>query len=364
MRRKTVLVVDDSAFMRKIVSDMISEDPSFEVIDTAKNGKEAVQKTIDLKPDAITLDIEMPLMNGLEALQAIMQQRPTPVIMLSSLTEEGARETIRALELGAFDFVRKPSGSISLDIYKVRDLLLEKLRIALLSSAARIAKTTSPLRTAPEPVRAGQGLTQPQRRRTAPGMDAIVAIGTSTGGPKALNTVLSAIPGRFAAPILVVQHMPPGFTKSLANRLDSICELHVVEAEQHMTVDSGTVYIAPGGYHMKLGGSSGQYRIELSKEAIRSGHRPSVDVMFESLVAYPELQRYAVIMTGMGADGASAMKKLKESGAAGLIAEAEETCIVYGMPRAAIEQKAVDHIVRLPNIAGKLVELVGLDAAT
>jgi len=358
MRRYTVMVVDDSAFMRKIISDLIAEDLEFDVIGTAKNGKEAVEKASEWKPDVITLDVEMPVMNGLEALQAIMSNEPIPIIMLSSLTDEGARETIKALELGAVDFVRKPSGSISLDLFKVKDLLLDKLKIAVRAKVKRIQPLET-LMIADTKVRTvGRDISV---HDSAAKLEYIVAIGTSTGGPKALQTVLSNIPAHFPAPILVVQHMPPNFTKSLAQRLNSNCELRVVEAEQHMEVSPGTVYIAPGGYHMKLLKKSNQFRIELTKEDIRSGHRPSVDILFESLVPFNELKRYAVIMTGMGADGAKAMKLLKSSGAKATIAEAEETCIVYGMPRAAVELNAVDYIVKLPAIAGKLDEMIMSD---
>lgn len=357
MQRHTVLVVDDSAFMRKIITDLITEDSEFTVVDTAKNGVEAIKKVREWKPDIITMDVEMPLMNGLEALREIMKEMPTPVVMLSSLTDEGARETIAALELGAVDFVRKPSGSISLDLYKVKDIILEKLRIAVrakvnlgksqavihrrAASTDRTSAAISGVKTASLPIRR------------------IVAIGTSTGGPRALQTVLSALPANLPAPIVVVQHMPPKFTRSLAERLDSLCELNVVEAEADMTLEAGTVYIAPGGYHMKIGmRKSGVYHVELSNEPPRSGHRPSVDMLFESLIPYTELERYGIIMTGMGSDGASGMLKLKQSGAAATIAESEETCIVYGMPRAAAMLNAIDHHVKLHDIPKTIIDLL------
>jgi len=360
MQRYTVMVVDDSAFMRKIITDLISEDPAFEVIGTAKNGEEAVKKAREWKPDAITMDVEMPVMNGLEALQVIMSEMPTPVLMLSSLTDEGARETIAALAQGAVDFVRKPSGSISLDLYKVKDILLDKLKTAV---KAKVNKIPSP--TVKSPVPTNKQRTHPRTTVTSlfkePGtaISRVVAIGTSTGGPKALQTVLSALPGNFPAPIIVVQHMPPNFTRSLADRLNSICELQVVEAEHDMVLIEGTVYIAPGGQHMRVNMSaSGGLRIQLSKEAPRSGHRPSVDTMFESLVPLNGLKRYAVIMTGMGADGAKGIKDLRNNGAVATIAESEETCIVYGMPRAAVEMQGIDQVVKLQDIPHKLIELL------
>lgn len=366
-----VLVVDDSVFMRRIISDLISEDSQFLVIDTAKNGKEAVEKVKQLKPDAVTMDIEMPEMNGLEALKRIMAEYPTPVVMLSSLTLEGASETIKALELGAVDFVRKPSGSVSLDLFKVKHLLLEKLRIAVrtkVKPALPRSVTESPI---PPPKQAGKPQAQPLLRQIKTERPAhvnhreleasghIVAIGTSTGGPRALNAVLKDLPAALPAPILIVQHMPPNFTRSLANRLNDVSEIHVIEAEDGMKVLCGTAYVAPGGWHMKLQKDSIQgYRIQLTKEDPRSGHRPSVDTLFESLVPLRELKRHAVLMTGMGKDGAIGMLSLLESGAVTTIAESEETCVVYGMPRSAVLLDAATHVLPQHEIPNKIVQAV------
>lgn len=353
-----VLIVDDSAFMRKIITDLISGDPHFKVVGTAKNGKEAVEKACQLKPDVITMDVEMPEMNGLEALQRIMIACPTPVIMLSSLTFEGAAETLRALEIGAIDFVQKPSGSISLDLHKVREQLLDKLRIAV---RARLAPLSSSERTVRVPARPQPEVQQKPMHRFPPttkgAFEHLVAIGTSTGGPRALQLVLSHIPANFPAPILVVQHMPPKFTKSLADRLDSLCAISVVEAEDDMRVEPATAYIAPGGYHMTLTDSSG-YRLKLHQDDPRGGHRPSVDVLFESLVAYRNLKRHIVLMTGMGSDGARGMRSLKDAGAVTTIAESEQTCVVYGMPRSAVELQGADTIVPNFEIADQLVRAV------
>ncbi|MDQ1913328.1 chemotaxis response regulator protein-glutamate methylesterase [Paenibacillus sp. GD4] len=357
-----VLVVDDSVFMRKMISDFITSDPEFRVVATAKNGKEAVELIKKHRPRAVTMDIEMPEMNGLEALRIVMREQPTPVIMLSSLTQEGAAETIKALEWGAFDFVGKPSGSISLDLHKVKDLLLEKLRAAVKSNAKKFAdpvfpvslknKLTTPTlakQTANQHGTAGNDLTR---------FEHLVAIGTSTGGPRALHKVLSELPSGFPAPIVIVQHMPPGFTKSLAQRLDSVSQIRVVEAEEGMRLESSTAYVAPGGYHLTVARSGPQYKIHLSHEQPRGGHRPSVDVMFESLLPLKELKRHIVIMTGMGSDGAKGMLALKQSGALTTIAESEETCIVYGMPRAAVELQCVTDIVPQQSIARKLATAV------
>jgi two-component system chemotaxis response regulator CheB len=360
-----ILVVDDSVFMRKIISDLISEDPQFKVIATAKNGKEAIEQVKLLNPDAVTMDIEMPEMNGLDALQRIMTEHPAPIIMLSSLTQEGAAETIRALELGAIDFIRKPSGSISLDLYKVKKLLHEKLLIAVKIKMKAIGDRAP---TVKEPssivVKPKLPFISSPRQRPTPSAGSsqfthLVAIGTSTGGPRALHQVISNIPAGFPAPILIVQHMPPNFTKSLAQRLNDISQIHVVEAQEGDILLTATAYIAPGGWHMTAyRDSSRAYRIRLTKEEPRSGHRPSVDVMFESLLMHHELKKHIVLMTGMGSDGAKGMLELRSSGAVNTIAESEETCIVYGMPRAAVELGAAMHVLPQQNIASRLAQAV------
>lgn len=365
MQPYDILVVDDSVFMRKLISDFIAEDPAFRVAGVARNGKEAVDMVKKLKPHAVTLDIEMPEMNGLEALRIIMKENPVPVIMLSSLTQEGAAETIRALEWGAFDFVGKPSGAISLDLHKVKALLLEKLRVAVKTSMTKFGRQPSLEAKSPavqEEKQAAKPLPTPGRSmaagtRNGSGFEHLIAIGTSTGGPRALHTVLSGIPEHCPAPVLVVQHMPPTFTKSLAQRLDSVSRLKVVEAEDGMVLEKGTAYIAPGGFHMTVARNGSQsYKIHLSKEEPRGGHRPSVDTMFESLLPLRELKRHIVLMTGMGSDGAKGMQALKQAGAVTTIAESEETCIVYGMPRSAVLLGCVTDILPQQEIAGRLIE--------
>lgn len=365
MARHNVLVVDDSAFMRKIITDLISEDPGFRVADTARNGEEAVRKIRELSPDVVTLDVEMPLMDGLKALEIIMREHPVPVVMLSSLTDAGARETIAALELGAVDFVRKPSGSISLDLHKVKEELLAKLRTAVRAKVDRRA-AARPSAVHPDLGKpfggarqdGASGAEKPPAPAQHRAVTELVALGTSTGGPRALQTVLSALPADFPAPILIVQHMPPVFTKSLANRLNSLCAIRVREAENGEAIVPGTAYVAPGGFHMKAErAGTGRYRIRLTEDPPERGHRPSVDVLFDSLVPLSELARVAVLMTGMGSDGARGMKRLMESGAR-TIAEAEETCVVYGMPRAAVDMQAVHHVVNLHDIPGKLASII------
>ncbi|UVI32517.1 protein-glutamate methylesterase/protein-glutamine glutaminase [Paenibacillus spongiae] len=408
-----VLVVDDSAFMRKIFSDLITADKQFEIIATATNGQEAIEAVERWKPDVITLDLEMPEMNGLEALGHIMRKRPTPIIMMSSTSDDGTRETIKALQYGAFDFIRKPAGPLSPDIHNVGEQLLEKLRIAVLTRrpapsadtavtrpvapvpnvkpvknekvskpakrdaaivkpaapkvepahAARQNKPETPpakpVRTSPEDLFAEPAEPKMANKpKPTPVFRHLVAIGTSTGGPRALHEVLSSLPENFPAPVLVVQHMPPKFTHSLAQRLNTFSALHVKEAESGERVLAGFVYIAPGGFHMELAKDTSGYYIRLTQDEPRSGHRPSVDVMFESCSPYPELQRHSVIMTGMGSDGVKGMKALKDSGSQSAIAEAEESCVVFGMPRSAIEAGVASSVVPLKKIAPKLVDMI------
>ncbi|SFB57279.1 two-component system, chemotaxis family, response regulator CheB [Cohnella sp. OV330] len=515
MKAFTVLVVDDSPFMRKLVGDLVAGDAAFEVVGTAADGADAVRQVRELRPDIAVMDLEMPEINGLEALKRIMAECPTPVIMMSAVTDRGTRDTIRALQYGAFDFVRKPDGALKLDVSHMGETLIEKLHIAreLLASGelrlrrmtaegaeamviqadaepspdrtdmepkappGEVAETSAPLyieNQEPEhsasraldrethesaaeqaglgpnrrlsngaaaqeetaasidrPAASGKSLSEiPSARRTTPkpltpakdkydrksrlpemaglaGKSAaepsapvansskspkpippdpalkrpqpdkppkaplpsaprqtesftdIVAIGTSTGGPRALHEVLSAIPASFPAPILIVQHMPPKFTHSLAQRLDSCSAIEVREAADGDRVLPGQAYLAPGGKHLKLiKEAGGGYKIGLTEEDPVSGHRPSVDVMFGSLVGRRELRRHAVLMTGMGSDGAKAMKALREDGAATLIAEAEETCVVYGMPRSAMECGAAQTALPLHRIAPELVKSV------
>ncbi|WP_010269516.1 protein-glutamate methylesterase/protein-glutamine glutaminase [Paenibacillus senegalensis] len=364
MRVWRVLVVDDSIFMRKIITDLLTSHAQIEVIGAAVNGLDAIEQVQRLKPDVITMDVEMPGMNGLQALQKIMEIQPTPVVMLSSLTHEGAMETIKALEWGAVDFVAKPSGSLSLDLYKVKQDLLSKVigaaqvqvkkihtgpalqpkRIPVSSAEKQTAAAVSPVETKHQPADLFKHL---------------IAIGTSTGGPRALQQVLGGLPADFPAPIVVVQHMPPVFTKSLSQRLDANSSITVVEASDGMLIEAGTAYIAAGGFHLKvLKQSSGRYKLSLTQESPRSGHRPSVDVLFDSLVSCKELRRHAVLMTGMGSDGAKGMLALKQSGAESLIAESQQTCVVYGMPRAAVELGATTHVLRVQHIAQTLNALV------
>lgn len=353
MYKIKVLVVDDSVFMRQLISRLIAEDTALEVIGTARNGIEAVSMVKELRPDVVTLDIEMPEMNGLEALIKIMDQRPTPVLMLSSLTQDGASATITALQNGAVDFISKPSGSVSFDLVNKKLELVSKIK-----QAAQI-----PLRnlivnniTVPR-----AGLVQKNNAETElmKEFDQILALGTSTGGPKALETVITALPASFPYPLLVVQHMPPKFTKSLADRLDRLSSVRVVEAKDNELVLGGTVYIAPGDYHMTAIQKNREVRIKLHQEPQVSGHRPSVDVLFDSIAQIKNTKQHFILMTGMGSDGARGMMSAKQAGAQSTIAESKESCIVYGMPRSAIELGCVDYTVPLHLITSRILVVTG-----
>lgn len=348
-----VLVVDDSAFMRKLISDFLNEDPRFKVIGTARNGKDAIQKVKEWQPDVVTLDIEMPEMNGLEALQVIMRENPTRVVMLSSTTQKGAENTLLAITYGAVDFIAKPSGAISLDLDKIKEEIILKVLMASKANILGLSfkkNKVSPVVTETKPVVEAV----PQNSN----FKKLVCIGTSTGGPRALQQVLTSLPRTINAPILVVQHMPAGFTKSLASRLDSLCKINVKEAENGDLLENGTAYIAPGGYHLKLKQAGNSLTVFLDKSDPLNGHRPSVDAMYESISEIKNFSKIAVIMTGMGSDGTNGLKALKSSGNTIAIAESEETSIVFGMPKSAIATNLVDEVVNLEKIAPTILKYI------
>jgi two-component system, chemotaxis family, protein-glutamate methylesterase/glutaminase len=342
VKQISVLIVDDSAFMRKLIKEFLSEDPRITVLDTARNGQEAIEKIIKLEPDVVTMDVEMPVLNGIEAVKTIMKKRPVPVIMLSSTTKAGAENTILAMEAGAIDFIAKPSGAISLDLHKVKTELIEKVITSSKAKLKPVVAARMPMNNRTE---------QRIEKKEKSNLSKLVLIGTSTGGPRALQEVISNLPADIDAPIVVVQHMPPGFTKSLANRLDSLSKVNVKEAEQDESLKKGTVYIAPGGYHLRLREKLGQAYLAIDKEPPVGGHRPAVNVLFESAAKLQNYHKVAVIMTGMGSDGTQGIVELKNSGQTTVIAEAEESCIVYGMPKAAVLTKKVDEVVQLSSIA-------------
>ncbi|EOC99727.1 protein-glutamate methylesterase/protein-glutamine glutaminase [Caldisalinibacter kiritimatiensis] len=343
-----VFVVDDSAFMRKIISDILEQDKDIEILDTARNGKDALEKLKALKPDIITLDIEMPIMNGIECLESIMKEHKVPVVMLSSLTTSGAEATIKALELGAVDFITKPDSVFDMSNNEKKQELTKKIK-----TAAKVKRPKTVFNNI------GESYSMNTVTKKNYSYSTLVAIGTSTGGPKALQAIIPYIHKDINGSILVVQHMPPGFTKSLAKRLNSLSKINVKEAEDGEKVLKGYCYIAPGGFHMEVKEKrSGDLYIELNKNEPVTGHRPSVDVMMDSVSKISTMNKMGIILTGMGADGATGIKKIKENRGY-TIAQDENSCVVFGMPKSAIKNNAIDNILPLNKIATEIVNKVG-----
>ncbi len=352
-----VLIVDDSPFMRKALERMLTDAPDLQVVGSARDGQDALEKIPQLKPDIVTLDVEMPRMDGLTCLRHIMARHPMPVLMVSSLTQEGATATLEALALGALDFIPKESSLATQSILQIQRDLQEKVRRLALSPRFQRQRAVAPP-AAPGAVRPPaplppRPLTPPSGGLPASPMAELLAIGCSTGGPKALQDLLPALPASLPVPVLIVQHMPASFTKPFAERLDGLCKVHVKEAEHGEGLKAGTVYIAPGGVHLNYRQRGGSAAVELNPEPASSLHRPSVDVMFQTIALECSRQVLAVILTGMGSDGARGMEQLKAKGAHTL-AEAEESCVVYGMPKAAFERGCVDQVAPLPELAGIL----------
>ena len=366
MKKINVLVVDDSAFMRKLIMDFLSEDPQINVVGTARNGEDGIKKLKELKPDVITMDVEMPVLNGMEALKIIMKQHPVPVVMLSSTTKEGTENTIAAIQYGAIDFIAKPSGAISLDLHKIKEDLIRKVisaskvnRKQLVELATdKYLSTTQDNNYSKIELKEASPLLKihPNKRNDA--TQRIICIGTSTGGPRALQNVLTKLPANLDAGVLIVQHMPAGFTKSLAARLNTLCSISVKEASDGEVVQKGTAYIAPGGFHMRTKQIGANIVINLDQTEARNGHRPAVDVLFESVSEIKHYMKVAVIMTGMGSDGSKGLVALKNNGSVIAIAESQETSIVFGMPKAAIATKLVDEVQDVENIAKTILKYV------
>jgi two-component system chemotaxis response regulator CheB len=338
-----VLVVDDSAFMRLTIAKHLEADPGITVVGSARDGLDALAKIPALKPDVITLDVEMPNLDGLATLQRIMEECPRPVIMLSSLTQRGARTTIQALMRGAVDFVPKPMANS--DLGTVMEELIAKVKAAAGVRPAPPRGVTVPLSTS-APVRLG-----PQPLRNG---DPLIVIGASTGGPRALQQVLHDLPSDLPAAVTIVQHMPPGFTRSLAQRLHETSSLTVQEAMDGDHLARGLVLLAPGDFHLRF---RDRKQIALDQGERRCHVRPSVDVTMESAAEQHGAAVIGVVLTGMGADGTDGAACIKAAGGR-VIAEHESTCVVYGMPRSVVEAGLADRVVPLPEVAATLVELV------
>lgn len=339
-----VLIVDDSAFMRMVLKDIINGAGDMEVVGFGRDGLEAVEQTSKLKPDVVTLDVEMPKMNGLEALKLIMKKQPTRVIMVSSLTEEGADITIEALSIGACDFVTKPSGSISGDIRKLSNILLEKIRNAMKIDPFKI-------RIVPE-----------VKRKIALSIkksvtNKIVVIASSTGGPRSLDQIIPKLPKNFPAPVLIVQHMPKGFTKSLAERLNRISNITVMEAQAGMEIAPGKVLVAPGDLHLGVRLQDNRVFTYLDNGPKINNVRPAADYTVDKVAEIYKNKTIFVVLTGMGRDGTKGAFKVKHYGGI-VIAQSEETCVVFGMPKSVIEEGYADYVLPDYSIAEKLIEII------
>ena len=342
--RVRVLVVDDSALMRKLIPIILSRDPSIEVVGTAMDGAFALKKIEELQPDVVTLDLEMPRMDGMEALRLIMRRAPLPVILFSTHSKEGAYSTFKALALGAIDFVAKPKDAATGNLDAIAEQLIEKVKVAKRAGGKRL-KVTTVEEKKPVSKKSGRAAFPPNR---------IIAIGISTGGPNALQFLLSQIPGDFPGTILVVQHMPEGFTEMFAKRLDECCELDVQEAKSGDLLVAGRVLICPGNRHMMVRHMTRGDIAVLSDAPAVNGHRPSADVLFHSVAQEFGPTAVGIIMTGMGEDGAEGLGAIRNSGGM-TIAQSEDTCVVSGMPRAAILKGYANKVIPLEGLASYLV---------
>ncbi len=356
-----VMVVDDSPLVRKIATDILNQDPGIIVTATAAKAEFALNKLEREQPHVITMDMEMPGMGGLEAIREIMRRRPTPVIVLSAHAKRGAELTLQALEAGAVDFMLKPTASLSGGLDAVARELIEKVKSACGVDLKSVeAPPTGEAPAVPRPAdgaRKPLGLVRPPAGRPAAGRYELVAIGTSTGGPVALKTVLSGLPGDFPLAIVVVQHMPPVFTKAFAERLDATCPLRVKEAESGDAILPGRVLIAPGNHHLAVLRYAAEPKVLLNQRAPVSGHRPSVDVLMHSVAREYGPRAIGVIMTGMGRDGADGIGELRRRGGY-ILAQNKDSSVIFGMNREVIANGDADEVLALQQIPGRLLQTV------
>ena len=348
--RIRVLVVDDSALMRKLIPAVLARDSSIEVVGTAMDGAFALKKVEELHPDVVTLDLEMPRMDGMETLRLIMRRAPMPVVLFSTHSKEGAYATLKALALGAIDFVQKPQDAAAGHLDSIADELIEKIKVAKRAAGRRLPAAV----VSDDPPR------EKKKQHSAIPPNRVVAIGISTGGPNALQYVLSQIPGDFPASILIVQHMPEGFTEMFAKRLDECCALDVREAHSGDLLLAGRVLICPGNRHLMIRRMPRGDMAVLSDGPPVNGHRPSADVLFHSVAQQFGPTAVGLLMTGMGEDGAEGLGALKAAGGV-TIAQSEDTCVVSGMPRAAITKGYADKVIPLEGLAAFLIQNYGND---
>ncbi|SDC00541.1 response regulator receiver modulated CheB methylesterase [Variovorax sp. CF079] len=341
-----VLCVDDSALIRSVMTEIINSQSDMSVVGTAADPLVARDLIKQTNPDVLTLDVEMPRMDGLEFLEKLMRLRPMPVVMVSSLTERGSEIALRALELGAIDFVTKPRLGVRDGLLNYTELIAGKIRVA---ASARLL----PSRHASAQRPAADHAQEPLLRSPLLSTEKLIIIGASTGGTEAIREVLQPLPPDAPA-VLIAQHMPPGFTRSFAQRLDGLCRIHVKEAEHGERVLPGYAYIAPGGYHLSLARSGANYVAHLDQEPPVNRHRPSIDVLFDSAARHAGKNAIGMILTGMGKDGAEGLLRMKRAGAHTL-AQDEASCVVYGMPREAVALGAVDEVSPLNEISRRVL---------
>nr|WP_321239516.1 chemotaxis response regulator protein-glutamate methylesterase [uncultured Tolumonas sp.] len=370
-----VLVVDDSSFFRRRVTEIVNQDPLLEVVDTAVNGKEAIEKALNLRPDVITMDIEMPVLDGISAVREIMAKCPTPILMFSSLTQAGAKATLDALDAGALDFLPKKFEDIARDKQEAITLLQQRIkalsrrrmfmttpRVATptptntgSSLARNITSVTSSLRTQP----VAEKVSAPVHYKRSGKSYQLVAIGTSTGGPVALQTILTQLPANFPHPILLIQHMPSTFTSAFAARLNSLCKISVKEAEDGDVLKPGNAYLAPGGKQMLVDGRGTSARLRIIDGNDKVNYKPCVDITFASLAKSHGDKVLAIILTGMGADGRDGARLLKDQGAM-IWAQDEASCVVYGMPQAVAKAGISSESLPLDRVAQRISVEVGI----
>lgn len=351
--RSRVLIVDDSAAMRQLLAAILSSDPEIEVVGTASDPYFARDKIQNLCPDVLTLDVEMPRMDGLTFLEKLMNSRPMPVVMVSSLTQQGCDTTMRALELGAVDFFAKPTIDTLRGVSDAAEEIIAKVKCA---ARARIQRKTTP--AARPPVSGVARLAASYVPRLT---HQVIAIGASTGGTEAIREVLTALPADIPG-IVIVQHMPPGFTASFAQRLDKLCAINVKEAADGDRVLPGHALIAPGAFHLEMRRSGAEYYVRVFDGAPVNRHRPSVDVLFDSCAENAKHNVVGVILTGMGDDGARGLRKMRDAGAH-TIAQDEKTCVVFGMPKEAIAMGGAETVLPLHHISNALVGIMSGETA-
>jgi two-component system, chemotaxis family, protein-glutamate methylesterase/glutaminase len=354
--RIRVVIVDDSALIRQLLTEIINDTPDLEVVGAAPDPLVAREMIRSLSPDVITLDVEMPKMDGLSFLEKLMRLRPMPVVMISSLTDTGAETTLRALELGAVDFVSKPKFDVGRGVRDYAQEITDKLRAAARAKVRKLAPMTV------DPAQSADAVLPLKQRVQHVSTEKLIVIGASTGGTEAIREVLAGMP-QDCPGILITQHMPAAFTRSFASRLNNVCRITVKEAEDGERVLPGHAYIAPGDAHLLLRRSGASYVTELSDGPPVNRHRPSVDVLFRSAANHAGRNATAIILTGMGKDGAAGMLEMKQAGAC-TIAQDEATCVVFGMPREAIACGAVEEILPLKQIAARAIGPLGTNRVT